>query len=104
MIKTYLKSFEGLVTRGSTIAIGAAFLMALAIYDFLITVVEGLVAPAVAALFGKPDIYLLDFTINGSAFQYGSVLVGLILLALVFVVVALIGKARQDAEARSTEA
>lgn len=104
MIKTYLKGFEELVARGSTIAIGAGFLMALAIYDFLGTVVEGLVAPAVAALFDKQDIYLLNFKINGNAFQYGSVLVGLILLALIFVVVAVIGKARQDAEGRSTDA
>jgi hypothetical protein len=60
--------------------------------------VEGLVAPAIAALFDRSDIYLLHFTINGSDFRYGNVLVGLILLALVFVVAAAIGRACQDAE------
>lgn len=89
--------------KGDTIAIAAAFLMALAVYYFLQTLIEGLVAPAIAALFNKPDIYVLHFTINGSDFRYGSVLVGLILLALALVVVAVVGKAREGAEGRSTE-
>jgi len=103
MIESYLKTLREFVLKGDPIAIGAAFLLALAVYSFLQTLVEGLVAPAIAALFDKPDIYLLHFTINGSDFPYGSVLVGLILLVLVFVVVAALGKVRQAAESRSTE-
>jgi large-conductance mechanosensitive channel len=103
MIKRYSTSLGDLMLRGNAIAIAAALLMALAIYSFLQTLVEALVAPAVAALFNKPDIYLLQFTIDGSDFPYGSVLVGLILLVLVLVVVAVLAKVRQDAESHSTE-
>jgi large conductance mechanosensitive channel len=103
MIKAYSESLREFLMRGDAIVIAAALLIALAVYSFLQTLVEGLVAPAIAALFNKPDIYLLNFTINGSEFRYGSVLVGLILLALVFVVVAVVGKTRQGAESRSTE-
>lgn len=103
MIKAYSKSARGLMLRGDAILIAAAFLMALAVYSFLQTLVEGLVAPAIAALFDKEDIYLLNFTIEGNALRYGSVLVGLILLALVFLVVAIVGRTRQDAESRSNE-
>jgi large conductance mechanosensitive channel len=102
MIKAHSKSLWELMTRGDTIPIAVAFLVALAVYSFLQTLVEGLVAPAIAALFDRPDIYLLNFTINGSDFLYGNVLVGLILLTLVFAVVAVvIGRARQGAESRS---
>lgn len=103
MIKAYSKSLREFTMRGDAIVIAAAFLMALAVYSFLQTLVEGLVAPAIAALFNKSDIYLLTFTIDGSDFRYGSVLVGLILLALVFLVVAVAGRSREDAERRSTE-
>jgi large-conductance mechanosensitive channel len=103
MIKAYSKSLGEFMMRGDAIAIAAAFLIALAVYSFLQTLVEALVAPAVAALFDKPDIYVLNFTINGNDFRYGSVLVGLILLALAFVVVAVVGKVRPGAEGRSTE-
>jgi large-conductance mechanosensitive channel len=103
MIKRYWKSLEELMRRGDAIAIAAALLLSLAVYSFLQTLVEGLVAPAIAALFDKPDIYLLRFTVNGSDFPYGAVLVGLILLVLAFVVVAALAKFRQDAESRSTE-
>ena len=102
MIKAHSKSVGELLMSGGAIPIAIAFLVALAVYSFLQTLVEGLVAPAIAALFDKSDIYLLHFTINGSDFQYGSVLVALILLALVFVVVAVAGKVGQDAESRST--
>jgi large-conductance mechanosensitive channel len=103
MIKRYAKSLEEFMLRGDAIAIAAALLIALPVYSFLQTLVEGLVAPAIAALFDKEDIYLLHFTVSGSDFPYGNVLVGLILLILAFVVVALLSKARQGAESSSTE-
>jgi large conductance mechanosensitive channel len=103
MIGDILRSFRQLVLRGDLFAIAAALLMALAAYFFLQTLVEGLIAPAVAAVFGKPSIHLLSFTINHSEFSYGSVLVGLILFVLAFIVVAALSKARQGAASRSTE-
>jgi large-conductance mechanosensitive channel len=103
MIESYLKSLREFVTKGDSIAIAAAFLIALAVYSFLQTLMDGLVAPAIAALFDEPDIYLLHFTLGGNDFLYGNVLVGSILLALVFVAVAVVARARQSEASRSTE-
>lgn len=64
---------------------------------------EGLITPAVAAIFSEPGPYALSFTINGSEFGYGNVLTALIVLALALAVVVLLGKARQGAESRSNE-
>lgn len=102
MIKAYSKSLREFIARGDAIVIAAAFFIALATYSFLQTMMEALVAPAISALFDEPDIYLLYFTINGNEFRYGNVLAGLILLALAFVVVAVVGKFSQGAESSST--
>jgi large-conductance mechanosensitive channel len=104
MIRAYSKSLKEFVLKGDPIAIGAALLVALAAYFFLQTLVEGLIGPAIAAIFSKPGLYALSFTVNEAEFGYGSVLSGLILLALALIVVAVLGKVRREAESRSTDA
>lgn len=103
MLKAYSKSLREFIGKGDAIVIAAAFFVALAAFSFLQTVMEGLVAPAISALFDEPDIFALQFTINSNAFRYGEVLVGLIMLALAFLVVAMVGKFSQGAESSSTE-
>ena len=99
-----LKDLWKSVLAGEAVAVAAALLIALAVYFFLQTLVEALVAPIIAALLGEPSIYLLSFTINHSEFAYGSALAGLILLVLAFAVVVLFSRARRSAESDSTEA
>jgi large conductance mechanosensitive channel len=103
MVREISKTFKGLALRGDLFTIAAALLLALAAYFFLQTLVEGLIAPAVAAIFSEPGLYALSFTINGSEFGYGNVLTALIVLALALAVVGLLGKVRQGAESRSNE-
>ena len=99
-----ISNLREFVPKGDAAVLAAALLIALAVYFFLQTLVEGLIAPAVAAIFGEPNIQLLSFTVNGSVFSYGSVLTGLILLALALLVVVALGKARRATGSRSTEA
>jgi large-conductance mechanosensitive channel len=94
MLKKYSKSLRGMLASGDLFALGAALLLALATFYFLQALVEGLLAPAVAAIFDEPGLYALKFTIGGTEFGYGSVLTGLILLLSALVVVALLGKLR----------
>jgi large-conductance mechanosensitive channel len=84
-------------------AIGAAFLAALAIYSFLQLLVEAMIEPLVAVIFDEPEVFAIHFTISGKAFLYANVLVGLILLALAFLVVAIVAKAHRDPEDSSSE-
>jgi large-conductance mechanosensitive channel len=104
MIDRYLKSLGEFMGKRDAAAIGAAFLAALAIYSFLQTLVETMIEPMVAAIFDEPEVYALHFTISGNAFRYGTALVALILLALVFVLVAIVAKARRDPEGSSPRA
>ncbi|HEU4599270.1 MAG TPA: MscL family protein, partial [Solirubrobacterales bacterium] len=103
MIRESLKEFSRPVLRGDVFATAAALLMALAAFYFLQSLVDGLIAPAVAAILSEPRLYALSFTVGESEFDYGIVLTALILLVLAFVVVALLSKARRGAESRSTE-
>ncbi|HMI80410.1 MAG TPA: MscL family protein [Solirubrobacterales bacterium] len=95
MIGEISKRLKDLVGRGDLFALAAALLLALAAFYFLQALVEGLIAPAVAAILGEPGLYALTFTVNGAEFGYGSVLTGLILLAVALAVVTLVGKVRQ---------
>jgi large conductance mechanosensitive channel len=47
------------------------------------SLVEDLVTPLIAALFGKPDFSGLDFTINDSVFRYGEFLNAVISFVLI---------------------
>ena len=103
MIRESFRDFSRLVMRGDVFATAAALLMALAAFYFLQSLVEGLIAPAFAAIFSQPGLYALSFRVRGTEFGYGNVLTALILLVVAFVVVALLSKARPGAESRSTE-
>lgn len=89
--------------KGDLLATAAALLLALAAYFFLQMLVEGLIAPLIAAIFSEPGLYALSFSIGETEFGYGSVLTGLILLILAIAVAALVVKAHQGAESRSNE-
>lgn len=103
MVREISKSFKGLVLRGDLFAIAAALLVALTAFYFLQSLVEGLIAPAIAAIFSEPGLYALSFTVNGTEFGYGNVLTALIVLILALAVVVLLGKARQGPESRPNE-
>lgn len=50
-----------------TVAVG--LVMALATFDVVSSLVEDLITPLVAAIFGEPSFGGLSFTINGSEFR-----------------------------------
>lgn len=104
MIGETSRSIKRVLLGGDLFAIAAALLLALAGYFFLQTLVEGLIAPAIAAIFSEPGLYGLSFSINGAEFGYGSVLSALILLVLAVAVVAWAGRVRQASDGRSNDA
>lgn len=103
MIKEYSRELREFLRKGDLPSLAAALILALATFYFLQALVEGLVGPAIAAIFSEPGLYALGFSVNGAKFGYGSVLTGLILLGLAVIVVALVAKLRHRPEASSTE-
>jgi large conductance mechanosensitive channel len=74
VIAEFVKGFKEFMLKGDLITVAVGLVMALATFAVVEALVEGLITPIVAAVFGEPSFGALSFTINGSEFHYGAVL------------------------------
>ena len=87
-----VKEFKDFVNRGNLVEIAVGLVMALAFKAVIDALVQGILMPIIAAIFGQPSFDALTFTINDAVFAYGTVITQavtfvLIALALFFLVV-----------------
>jgi large conductance mechanosensitive channel len=73
-----IKEFRDFILRGNLVELAVAFVMGLAFAALIASLVDDLVLPIVAMIFGQPDFSSLDFTINDAVFRYGAFLTALI--------------------------
>lgn len=90
-----LRDFKDFLFKGNLIELAVALVIGLAFAAVVTALVEDLITPLIAAIFGQPDFSDLTFTINDSVFRYGDFLNALITFVLVaaaiyFLVVVLI--------------
>ncbi len=78
-----LRDFKEFLFRGNLIDLAVAVVIGLAFAAVVTALVEDLITPLIAALFGKPDFSDLTFTINDSVFRYGDFLNTLITFVLI---------------------
>jgi large conductance mechanosensitive channel len=89
-----LKGFRDFITRGNVIDLAVAVVIGAAFSMLVTAIVDNLVNPLIAAIFGKPDLSNVGvFTINDAVFSIGAVLTAminflLIAAAVYFVIVA----------------
>ncbi len=69
-----LKEFREFLLRGNLLEIAVGLVLALAFTAVVTSLVENLITPLIAAIFGEPDFSGLTFEINGSTFGYGAFL------------------------------
>lgn len=83
-----LRDFKEFVLKGDVVALAVAVIIAIAFGAVIAAFVANIITPLIAAIGGQPDFGQLDFTINGSRFQYGlfinAVISFLIVAAVVF--------------------
>ena len=86
-----VKDFKEFVLKGDVVALAVAVVIATAFGAVIAAFVANIITPLLAAIGGQPDFSQLDFTINGSRFQYGlfinAVITFLIIAAVVFFLV-----------------
>jgi len=80
---TILEEFKAFLLRGNVIDLAVAVVIGVAFTAVINSLVEDILTPIIAAIFGQPDFAGLDFTINDSVFRYGSFLNALITFVLV---------------------
>ena len=78
-----LKEFRDFLLRGNLLEIAVGLVLALAFTMVVNSLVEDLLTPLIAAIFGKPDFSGLTFTINESTFRYGEFLNAVIAFLLI---------------------
>jgi large conductance mechanosensitive channel len=78
-----LRDFKDFLLRGNLIELAVALVIGLAFAAVVTALVEDLITPLIAAIFGQPDFSDLTFTINDSVFRYGDFLNALITFVLV---------------------
>lgn len=70
-----LKGFKEFIMRGNVIDLAVAFVIGLAFTKIVSALVDGVITPLVAAIFGKPDLTAVaNFTIHNAHFSIGLVL------------------------------
>lgn len=69
-----MKDFRQFLVRGNLIDLAVAVVLGVAFAAVVTSLVEDLITPLIAAIFGEPDFSGLTFTINGSEFRYGAFL------------------------------
>lgn len=67
-----LKEFKDFIARGNLVDLAVAVVIGTAFAALIDSMVEDLITPIIAAIFGQADFSELKFSINGSVFKYGS--------------------------------
>jgi large conductance mechanosensitive channel len=74
-----LKGFKEFIMRGNVIDLAVAFVIGLAFGQVVTAIVDGLINPIIAAIFGKTDLTgVMSFTINDARLSIGLILDALI--------------------------
>jgi large conductance mechanosensitive channel len=96
-----LKGFRDFLSRGNVVDLAVAIVVGTAFTMVVNSLVDGLINPLVAAVFGEPDLTQVGtFTINNAEFSFGLILDALfnfliIAAAVYFLVILPINKLRE---------
>ena len=78
-----MKGFKEFIMRGNVIDLAVALVIGLAITEIIKAIVEQIIMPLIAAIFGQPNFkYVGDFILNGSEFYPGVVLTAIVMFVL----------------------
>ncbi|WP_198042210.1 large conductance mechanosensitive channel protein MscL [Kitasatospora azatica] len=78
-----LQGFKKFILRGNVLDLAVAFVMGAAFVAVVNSLVNDLLTPLIAAIFGKQDFSALTFTVNHSVFRYGAFINALISFVLI---------------------
>ncbi|WP_062077966.1 large conductance mechanosensitive channel protein MscL [Demequina globuliformis] len=93
-----IQGFKEFITRGNVVDLAVGIVIGTAFAAVITSVVDGILTPIIAMIFGEPDLtQVMTFTINNAVFSIGLVLDALfkfvtIAAAIYFVVVVPMNK------------
>ncbi len=104
-MKDLIKEFKDFVNRGNLVELAIAFVLATAFAPVVLSIVENIFMPIIAAIFGQPDFNQLGFDIGDARINYGvplTLIINFLLIALVcFLLVKAYNTMKKPAEAET---
>ena len=104
-MKDLIKEFKDFVNRGNLVELAIAFVLATAFAPVVLSIVDNIFMPIIAAIFGQPDFNELAIDIGEAKINYGiplTLFVNFLLIALVcFLVVKAYNRMKKPVEADS---
>jgi len=82
-LRSLADEFRAFILRGNVLDLAVAVIIGAAFGAVVTSLVENILTPLIAAIFGKPDFSNLSFTINNSQIMYGAFLNAVIAFLLV---------------------
>ena len=83
-VKSVLNGFKDFISRGNAIDLAVAVVLGAAFGAVVTAIIDGIVTPLIAAIFGRPNLKSVGhFTLNHADFSIGLVLDGLLKFLLV---------------------
>jgi large conductance mechanosensitive channel len=80
---TLIRDFKTFLLRGNVVDLAVAVVIGAAFGAVVTALVNDLLTPLIAAIFGKPDFSNLVFHWNSSVFKYGDFIIAVIAFVLI---------------------
>jgi large conductance mechanosensitive channel len=99
-----LQEFRAFINKGNVLTVAVGLVMALYFQAIVNALLEGVIHPIIAAIFGKPSLGAVGFDIGDARISIGLVIDAIIMFVIVAWVLFLIVKAYNKYVARPEEA
>jgi large conductance mechanosensitive channel len=92
-VKKFYAEFKDFINNGDVVMTAVALVMALTFKAVIDAIIAGVINPIIAAIFGKPNLDAVGFTVNNAFFSIGKVVEAAISFIAVAFILFLIVKA-----------
>jgi len=92
-MKNLITEFKEFVNRGNLVELAIAFILATAFAPVVLSIVDNILMPIIAAIIGQPDFSSLGFDVGDARVNYGTPLTLIINFLVIAVVCFLVVKA-----------
>jgi large conductance mechanosensitive channel len=103
-MKKWLQEFKDFINKGDVITIAVGLVMALYFTKIVNAVLDGVINPIIAAIFGKGSFTEIGFDIGDARISIGLVIDAIISFVVVAIILFLIVKAYNNYKANAPEA
>ena len=103
-MKKYLDEFKDFINKGDVVTIAVGLVMALYFKKIVDAVLDGVINPIIAAIFGEPSFIDIGFDIGDARISIGLVIDAVISFVVVAFFLFLVVKAYNNFKAKAPEA